>query len=65
MKNKLRELRGMAGLRQEDLAEQAGVSRQTIISIENGRYSPSLPLAHKIARLFGLAIEDVFIFEEE
>lgn len=65
VKNKMRELRGETGLRQEDLAEKAEVSRQTIISIESGRYSPSLPLARKIARIFGLAIEDVFIFEEE
>lgn len=65
MRNRLRELRQQAELRQEDLAERVGVSRQTIISIENGRYNPSLVLAHRLARVFGLTIEDVFIFAEE
>ena len=65
MKNRLRELRNFLEMRQEDLAEKVGVSRQTIISIENGRYSPSLPLAYKIAKVFNLAIEEVFIIEEE
>ena len=60
MDNKLRELRNRFGLRQEDLADKVGVSRQTIISIENGRYNPSLALAFKLAKLFGLTIEEVF-----
>lgn len=50
---------------QEELAESVNVTRQTIISIENGRYNASLILAHKIAQYFGLSIEEVFIFEEE
>ena len=49
----------------EELAESVNVTRQTIISIENGRYNASLILAHKIAQYFGLSIEEVFIFEEE
>lgn len=65
MKNRLSELRKRLNLRQEDLADRVGVSRQTIISIENGRYSPSLQLACKLARVFGMAIEEVFIFREE
>jgi putative transcriptional regulator len=64
MDNKLRELRNQFRLRQEDLADEVGVSRQTIISIENGRYNPSLALAYKLAKLFGLTIEEVFIFEK-
>lgn len=64
MNNRLRDLRNRFNLRQEDLADKVGVSRQTIISIENGRYNPSLQLAHKLAKVFGLPIEDVFIFEE-
>ena len=50
---------------QQALAERLGVTRQTIISLENGRYNPSIMLAHNIAQAFGLRIEDVFIFEEE
>ena len=64
MKNRLRDLRNQFNLRQEDLADKVGVSRQTIISIENGRYNPSLDLAYKLAKVFGMTIEDVFIFEE-
>jgi len=64
MNNRLRDLRNRLNLRQEDLAEKAGVSRQTIISIESGRYNPSLELAYKLASVFGLTIEEVFIFEE-
>lgn len=63
MKNRLREMRAAQGLRQEDLAEAVGVSRQTIISIENGRYNPSLQLAHRLAREFGLTVEQLFIFD--
>jgi len=50
---------------QQQLADKAGVTRQTIIAIESGRYAPSLPLAFKIARTFGLSIEDVFQYENE
>lgn len=64
MENRLRELRERDSLTQEDLAARVGVSRQTIISLERGRYNPSLTLAYKLARVFGLRIEDVFIFED-
>jgi putative transcriptional regulator len=60
MKNILRDLRVERGWRQEDLALQLQVSRQTINALEAGRYDPSLPLAFKIARLFGRHIEDIF-----
>ncbi|HOO11874.1 MAG TPA: helix-turn-helix transcriptional regulator [Bacillota bacterium] len=62
MKNRVRELREAKGLTQEQLAKKMGVSRQTIISIETGRYNPSLILAHGLAREFGKRIEDVFDF---
>lgn len=65
MQNKLRELRTGHEMTQEILADQVGVSRQTIISIESGRYNPSILLAYKIARVFKLRIEDVFLCEEE
>ena len=65
MKNRIEELRLMRNIRQEELAGQLGVSRQTISSLENGRYNPSILLAHKIAKCFGMGIEEVFIFEEE
>ena len=65
MENKLEELRGKLDITQEDLASALRVSRQTIISIEKGRYNPSLILAFKIANYFELQIEDVFLFEEE
>ena len=65
MKNRIEEIRSAKGIRQEDFAKQMGVSRQTISSIENGRYNPSILLAHKIAKFFGMTIEEVFIFEEE
>lgn len=61
MKNSLRELRAERGWSQSDLAERLGVSRQSVNAIETGRYDPSLPLAFKIAELFDLAIEQVFI----
>lgn len=61
MKNSLKALRAERGWSQADLADRLGVSRQSVIAIETGRYDPSLPLAFKIAELFGLAIEDVFI----
>lgn len=65
MKNRIEEIRKARGIRQEDFAKTMGVSRQTISSLETGRYNPSIFLAYKIARYFGLKIEDVFIFEEE
>lgn len=60
MKNTLKELRKDRGWSQGDLADQLSVSRQSVNAIETGRYDPSLPLAFKIARLFGCGIEDVF-----
>ncbi len=65
MKNKLEELRKERGIRQEELALAMEVSRQTISSLEHGRYNPSLILAFKLAKYFNLAIEDIFIYEEE
>ncbi len=65
MKNRLEELRRQRGIKQEELASALQVSRQTIGSLENGRYNPSILLAFKIARYFELTIEDIFIFEEE
>ena len=64
MKNRLEELRRERGLKQEELAAALAVSRQTIGSLENGRYNPSILLAFKIARYFGLRVEDIFIDEE-
>lgn len=63
MKNKIRDLRKSRGLRQEDLANQLSVSRQTIIAIENDKYNPSLELAIKIARLLNTTIEELFILD--
>lgn len=65
MKNRLAEFRKQRGMKQEDLAELLEVSRQTIGSLENGRYNPSIILAFKIARLFNASIEEIFIYEEE
>ncbi len=65
MNNTIKDLRKHHAVTQEDLASAVGVTRQTIISLENGRYNASLQLAHKIARYFGVTIEDIFIFEEE
>ena len=65
MKNRLEELRRTRGLRQEELADALEVSRQTIGSLENGRYNPSILLSFKIARYFGMSIEEIFIYEEE
>ncbi len=65
MKNLLEELRKAKNEKQEDLANAVGVSRQTIISIEKGKYNPSILLAFKIANHFGKRIEDVFLYEEE
>lgn len=65
MKNRLEELRRARGIRQEELADALGVSRQTIGSLENGRYNPSILLAFKLAHYFEMSIEDIFIYEEE
>lgn len=65
MKNRIEEIRGERGIRQEELAKALGVSRQTISSLENGRYNPSILLAYKLAKYFGMRIEEIFIFEEE
>jgi len=64
MKNKLKVYRAMHDLTQESLAQKLGVTRQTIVSIENEKYDPSIGLAFKIAELFGVKIEDVFIHKE-
>lgn len=63
MKNRIRDLRRKNGWTQEELAKAVGVSRQSIVAIEVGKYNPSLDLAFKIARQFDLAIEDVFLYE--
>ena len=65
MKNRIEEIRNSRGIRQEEFAKLMGVSRQTISSLENGRYNPSILLAYKLAKYFGMTIEEVFIFEEE
>lgn len=64
MNNRIEEIRRAKGIRQEDFAKAVGVSRQTISSLETGRYNPSIQLAYKIAKYFHLTIEDVFLFEE-
>ena len=65
MKNRIEYIRKERGIRQEDFAKAIGVSRQTISSLETGRYNPSLQLAYKIAVFFGLSIEEVFLFSED
>ena len=65
MKNRIEEIRKEQGIRQEEFAKSMGVSRQTISSLENGRYNPSILLAYKIANYFEMTIEEVFIFEED
>lgn len=65
MKNRLEEIRKKLGIKQEDLATILEVSRQTIGSLENGRYNPSIILAFKIAKYFNMSIEEIFIYEEE
>ena len=65
MKNRLEQLRKQRGISQEELADALQVSRQTVGSLENGRYNPSILLAFKIARYFGMAIEDIFLYEGE
>ena len=65
MENRIEEMRKAKGMTQQFMADLLNVSRQTIISLESGKYNPSIGLAHKIAVLFEKRIEDVFIFEEE
>ncbi|KXK65216.1 DNA-binding helix-turn-helix protein [Christensenella minuta] len=65
LKNWLEEIRKQRGIRQEELAAALKVSRQTVSSLENGRYNPSILLAFKIARYFGMGIEELFLYEEE
>lgn len=65
MQNRIQEMRKRRRVTQNELADAVNVSRQTIISLENGRYNASLVLAHKIARYFGVTIEEIFLFEEE
>ena len=65
LKNRLEEIRRQRGIRQEELADALEVSRQTIGSLENGRYNPSILLAFKIARYFQMTIEEIFLYEEE
>jgi len=65
MRNRLEEIRKKLGINQEELAAALEVSRQTIGSLENGRYNPSITLAFKISRYFNMSIEEIFIYEEE
>ncbi|MCL1906220.1 MAG: helix-turn-helix transcriptional regulator [Clostridiales bacterium] len=65
MRNRILELRKPKKITQQELADAVGVTRQTIISLENGKYNASLQLAYRIARFFELKIEDIFIYEEE
>lgn len=64
-KNRVEELRKLRGIKQDDLAKAMDVSRQTIGSIENGRYNPSITLAFKLSHYFGLPIEDIFLYDED
>lgn len=65
MKNRLAELRALHGWTQQDIADRVEVSRQTIISLESGRYNPSIVLAFRLARLFNEPIENIFLYDEE
>ena len=65
MNNRLEELRNQFGLTQQELADQVEVSRQTIISLESGRYNPSILLAFRLARFFNLNIEEIFLYSDE
>ena len=65
MKNRLEEFRTARGMKQDELATVMKVSRQTISSLENGRYNPSILLAMKLARYFGVTVEEMFIYEDE
>jgi putative transcriptional regulator len=64
MKNRIKVFRAMHDLTQEELADDVGVTRQTILAIEKGKYDPSLDLAFKIARYFGVSIDEIFIYDE-
>lgn len=64
MRNTIKQLRKQAGLRQEDMAKELGVSRQTIIAIENDKYNPTLELAMKIARLLNLHVDEIFFLDD-
>lgn len=65
MNNRVKEIRKEKGIKQDEFAKALGVSRQTVSSIETGRFDPSIMLAYKIAKIFELSIEEVFIFEDE
>jgi putative transcriptional regulator len=65
LQTRIQEFRKLRKITQSELADAVNVTRQTIISLENGKYKASLVLAHKIAQFFGIAIEDIFIFNEE
>jgi len=65
MKNRIESIRKERGIRQDEFAKMMGVSRQTISSLETGRYNPSIYLAYKIAKYFNMTIEEVFIFDKE
>ena len=65
MNNRIRELRARDNYTQLDLAKKAGVRRETIVFLEKGKYNPSLKLAHDIAQIFKMSIEDVFVFDDE
>lgn len=65
MRNRLKEMRTEYGMTQEEIADRTGVSRQTIISIESGRYNPSINLAYKLSRLFAISIEELFLCAEQ
>ena len=65
MQNRIQEMRKAKRVTQNELADAVNVSRQTIISLENGKYNASLILAHKIAKYFGVTIEELFLFDEE
>ena len=65
MKNRIEQIRKELGIRQDEFAKIMGVSRQTISSLETGRYNPSIFLAYKIAKHFDMTLEEVFIFDEE
>ncbi len=65
MKNRLEEMRNRRGIKQEELAEALEISRQTVSSLENGRYNPSILLAFRLARYFGMRVEELFLMDEE
>ena len=65
MENRIEQIRKERGILQDEFAKALGVSRQTISSLENGRYNPSILLAYKIAKFFDMTIEEIFVFEEE